>query len=515
MRWSVPAVILSGGLALRLGWLLLPAGRPDGDEAVFGLMALQIAEGRDYPLYCWGAHYGGALASYLGAAVFRLVGVSTAAFRSVTLPFVAGYLIVTYAVARLALDARSARVALLFAAVPPAIPLAYSLKIGGYAELLCIGGALLLLTFRLPSDRIGARPLRWRLGALGFLAGFGLYTFPLILPHLAVVGGFLLTRRRWALARLGWVWLLLGFGAGVSPLVIHNLLFPFATPLRLGSRVLDVSRHEVLQSGTGIGTILGWIGRYASSLPAHLLTALGNAGPLFGLEGRLGAVLAWSLIVGAAWALVGRDATASPPGFRAEVGRWCAWLIVAVVCFAWVAGLHRPRHLVPLFSVLPIGCAALCDRWGRTRPWAAWALCLVAIGTAGWSLVVAAPIPAGAPIQPLIQTADRLGVRGVYADYDIAYVAMYASHERLLASPTAWAHGTVISDRTPEITRQVDQIPAPGYVFWRDSPQAAWFLAGLERRGIRFHRHPVGPLDLITDLSTPIRSPMFPVTEHW
>jgi hypothetical protein len=508
--------LLVGGVALRIGWLLLPAGQPDGDDAVFGLMARAIADGREYPLFCWGAHYGGTLSSYLGAALFRLIGDGTPVFRGLGLPFAAGYLVATHAVARAALGARSARIALLFAAVSPAIPLAYSVKIGGYAETLCGGALLLLLAVRLPDNASGPHPCRQSgLGGLGFLAGFGLYTFPLIIPHVMITGGFLLTRRRLALSRPGWIWLLAGFGVGLLPLMVHNAIHPFSTALRLGSRVLDVSRGEFLQSAMSIETVLGWIVRYTAALPTRLLTALGNAGPLLGLEGVPGAIVAWGLILGALWALGSRQTGPDRAPLSRDVRRCCAWLIPVATGFVWLAGLDRPRHLMPLWSVLPIGCAALCARAERIRPAVGRLLQLLMIGSAVWSLIVAAPLRAGAPVESLHRATDRLGVPGIYADYEIAYLVMYASRERLLASPIAWTQGAVISDRTPATTARVDGLPNPGYVFRHDSPQAAWFVAGLERRGITYRRHRVDSFDLITEVSRPIRSREFPVTERW
>jgi hypothetical protein len=52
----------------RAKWML------DGDEAMFGLMALHILQG-DRPIFLNGQPYMGAFQSYLGAAVFTIFGV--------------------------------------------------------------------------------------------------------------------------------------------------------------------------------------------------------------------------------------------------------------------------------------------------------------------------------------------------------------------------------------------------------------------------------------------------------
>jgi hypothetical protein len=515
VKWCIVALILSGGLLLRFAWLFTPAGLPDGDEAVFGLMAMHILNGRDYPIYCWGAHYAGALVSYLAALGFGLFGIGGLVLKGSTLLFAAGYLTVTFALAQTVLNARTARIALLFAAIPPAIPLAFSVKAtGGYPETLFLGGLVLLLTFRLPRSVSPMGIPRGHLLLLGFSAGFGLYILPLILPYLAVACTFLLLHRRHVLKRMGWAWLFAGTLGGASPMLIYNVKFPCVTLLRLGSRVLDLSRAEALAPGTDVGTAAGWLVHYASGLPARLAEILRNLAPLVGLPVVGGTVLA-SIIGTAATLSLWHNGSGEVRSVTGEaLGRYCAWLVPAVLLFAWVTGLNRPRHLLPLFSVLPLGFAPLYSRIRGSRPWAAFALLGLLLVIAGWDLVEAGPIQGGVRVAPLIQAAEQLGIRGLYADYDTAYTVMFASREGILASPTAWTH-TIISDRTPEVTRKVDLLPNPAYVFPPGSTEAAWFVQGLTRRNISFNRQAVESFAVFTDLSLPVRSRMLPINSEW
>jgi hypothetical protein len=286
------------------------------------------------------------------------------------------------------------------------------------------------------------------------------------------------------------------------------------TLLRLGSRVLDVSRAEALAPGTDGGTAAGWLVHYASGLPARLAEILRNLAPLLGVPLAGGAVVVCIIAGVAALGLWrnGRGKVLSAAG--EPLGRYCAWLVPTVLIFAWLAGLNRPRHLLPLYSVLPLGFAAVYSRIRRSRPWAARALLGLLLVNAGWDLIGAGPIPGGVRVAPLIQVAEQLGIRGLYTDYSTAYEVMFASRERILASPTAWAD-SVISDRTPEVTRQVDLLPNPAYVFPRGSAEAAWFVQGLARRNISFARHAVESFVLFTDLSLPVRSRMLPVSSDW
>jgi hypothetical protein len=512
-RIALPLIVLAG-LLLRLAWFLAPAGALDADEAVFGLMAIHILQGRDYPLYCWGAHYAGAIVSYIAAAGFSLFGTNALVLKSATLPFAVGYLAATYGLARTCLDDRGARLALLFAAVPAAIPLAFSVKAtGGYPETLCLGGLALLLAFRFPRNPPVSYPVRTHLFLLGLTSGFGLYILPLILPYLGVAVLFL-ALHRWPLLRSHSPWLLAGGCLGVSPLLVHNLLFPFATLLRLGSRVLEVSRQDALQASWSVALPFGWLMDHAGHLPGRLPALLGDVGPLLGLTISGGAVIGGAILVITAAALWRTRASSDPGGGDAPFGIWLACLMPAILLFAWLTGLNRPRHLVPLYSVVPIGLSGVCAQIRMASPrLARFAVAAVLLG-AGADIIAAAATPSTTSVEELHHALRARGIRAVYTDYWITYPLMFTSRETVLATPTGWADGPV-SDRTPEITHQVDRLTSPAYVFLRSRPEADWFAQGLQRRDVAFRRVAIAEFDVFTDLSTSVRSASLPVTRGW
>lgn len=514
-----PAVLILVlfGLALRVAWFFTPAGYPDADEAVFGLMALHIQQGREHPLYFWDAHYGGTAASYLAAVGYSLIGMGAPALKSATLPFVAGYLCATYGMARLLLDARSALVALAVAAVPPATALTLSVKAaGGYPETLCFGSLVLLLAFRLPASAQSAHDLRRHLALLGLVGGFGLYIFPLIIPYLVVAGWFLYRHHRPALSKGNLAWLVAGGLAGVSPMLVYNLQHSGATVLRLGSRVFNVSRADAASAVDNPAMVITWLGQYVVGLPEHLASVVRNVGPLLDLDGATGLVVAWSLLGAGMLALARQRPETGSTSTDAPLGRWCALVAPVTLVFAWVAGLDRPRHLSPLFSLLPLGIAALYGKIAARRRILAHGLLVLVLAASAWTLAAEASRWPVKPVEPLVETMRQLDIRGAYADYEIAYLTMFATREAVLASPTAWSQAAgLLVDRTPEITREVDRLPNPAYVFFHDRDEALWFAEGLARRRIAFDRRRVGEFELFWNLSVPVRSADLPVSRGW
>jgi len=514
VRWCLPVSIAGCGLLLRIAWFFTPNGAPDADDAVFGLMALSILDGRDYPIYFWQAHYAGAVVAYLAALEYWLFGYGAGVLKSATLPFAAGYLAVTYALALRLFDRNAALVALLCAAIQPAIPLAYSVKPVEYPVIICLNGLVLLLAFNLPKEAVCSRDVYGWFALLGFVIGLGFYVSPLIVPCVSVAILFVLRHRHQVLDRMGWCCFFAGGLIGVSPMLVYNVQNPLATFLRLGSRVLNVSKTEVLHLETNGLTVLGWIAHYVSDLPAQFMTLVQNLGPLLGLDLPGGAVVACLVVVGTSLALWHHGGSHSRMEAGVVLGRWCALVIPAALVFVWMFGLNRPRHLVIIYSVLPLGIAALYARVRATRPWGAGMLLTTLLLVAGADLLQMARIPRQS-VAPLIEAAQRMGSQALYADYETAYQVMFVTRQAILVSPTAWSDSGVIADRTPHITQQVDVLLNPVYVFEQNTPQAAWFAEGLTRRGISFTRVTIDHFELYANLSAPIRSSALPVHKAW
>lgn len=113
-------VVLLVGLASRLPQLLSPHLILDGDEAIVGLMAKHITEGKPVTLYFYGQKYGFAyLEALAGAISFKLFGLGALQLKSAMLVFWLGALAFFYlAAAKLTTPFRGFLLALLFALFP-------------------------------------------------------------------------------------------------------------------------------------------------------------------------------------------------------------------------------------------------------------------------------------------------------------------------------------------------------------------------------------------------------------
>src|SRR5205085_5765845 len=133
------------------------------------------------------------LEAFSAAGVFLLVGSSSLALKLVPLVYSLGFLILSAVLARRLFGDGPAVLTAGYLVLPPAMWAVWSTKArGGYAELLFLGEALLLVSLWLAERR---RPI-W--GALfwGALGGLALWTHLLAVVYLVPAAVFVGARRR-------------------------------------------------------------------------------------------------------------------------------------------------------------------------------------------------------------------------------------------------------------------------------------------------------------------------------
>lgn len=456
----------------------------DADEAVGALMALHIAQAREFPLMTWGAHYAGALVSYIGAALFQIFEPSLSVFRLATLPLSLIGIAGVAAAAHRLWGGVAALIAAIWLALGPPLLLTFSTRaIGGYPELLCFGGLALFLA----SDLGQASSRRHRWASLGAVAGFGTYSYPLLLPLVAAT--FWVLRRhlgrlpvRAPLALAG------GFLVGVSPLLAYNLLQPAASALRLAGRVLDISRAE-LASGDLATLAISKLGAYAAGVGGTVLRLFEQAPALLGLP--FGVWLSAPLLVAVAGGWVLSASRSHNAGASSQLGfDLVRASVVATIVFLGLLRLDRPRHLVVLYPVVALALgvmlATVAARWRAAATTA-----LAALLVSNMVSAVGA-IPRGPSFPELRRWLDAEQVRHVYTDYHIAYPLTFLSGETIVASPAA---GPVNVERYPAYTQEVAAAPRLAYVFIEGSEASAVFRREMGRRGEAMGSRAVGGFD--------------------
>jgi hypothetical protein len=443
LRWAtlVPAVVVVLTLFRSAMFVFRAQLSFDSDQAVFGLMAKHLIEGRAFPLFMYGQNYVLAVESWLAAPVFLIAGVSVAAlkFPLLLINIAVGLLLVALLRRETGLGAAAALIAsLVFVLAPPGTSAALLDATGGNVEPF-LYVLLLWLTRRHPA---------WfgLILGVGFLqrefAAFGAIAIVLI----QIARGAWRDREEWqrglrALRIFVEVWLAaqflrqmssaLGPGSDASDVVKGNNLTNALGRLCFDPRAL----------GTGIAGIVtvhwprlfGTVRRPVADFNIQTTAMQGWpwSGPLFG-------VLLLVLI-----ARIAVHARASEAWWKQY--EFCGYLILVGALSALACALTRCGDVTVLhYDLLSIAGAVGLAAWGlgvESCPWirrlemaglVCWAILSAAAHAQVWDEYMGHPPVADKVL--IMRSLEARGIRYARSDYWIAYYVTFLSNERIIVA---------------------------------------------------------------------------------
>jgi 4-amino-4-deoxy-L-arabinose transferase-like glycosyltransferase len=174
-------ILLIFHFAYRFFLLSIDAFPFNSDEAIVGLMAKHILEGKHF-LYFYGQSYMGSLDAYLIAIGFRLLGEKVFVIRLVQIILYAISIVFVYLfIAKAFKNNQMAFLGSLFFVFPPVNVVLYTtVTLGGYGEALLIGIVGFYLS-EIILEKIGDKNVMSFVLLQGFLVGLGLFVNPLSL----------------------------------------------------------------------------------------------------------------------------------------------------------------------------------------------------------------------------------------------------------------------------------------------------------------------------------------------
>jgi hypothetical protein len=185
--WGCLVALAAIAVVSRLPQLLSPNLLLDGDECTLGLMAKHLVQGKEFPIFFWGQHYGlVSVEAAAGALAFLIVGTNALALKLAMLAlWTAGVLFLFLAQSRILGNTRSFWITSVLLLSPAWA--VWSMKArGGYITSFTAAAALLWL---LVQDRERQAIARWVMaGALSFVIYLAQPLWlPGVLPILVVV----------------------------------------------------------------------------------------------------------------------------------------------------------------------------------------------------------------------------------------------------------------------------------------------------------------------------------------
>lgn len=504
--YAILFAIVIVGLIPRAHLLLISHAVIDADEAIVGLMAKHINEGRPFPIFYYGQQYMGSIEPLFAALSFRLLGMSSFALKVVPLVFSLIHIGLVYLLARRFTSRFGARVAALLTALAPVGLIHWSIMArGGFIELVVLGTAAFIIfcdILRSHAPRLSA------FFALGLVLGLGWWMNNQIVFFMAPIGLLSLVEfpRCYGVRRsIRWMGAALtGFFMGGAPFWYANLTSRprWQTFETLTKKQTDTSFFDHLYGyfNEALPIIFGarrfWSDEDLFPGAALILGGLVLVSLLLTVRhwGSLDGVMRSERPVGSQFALVLLFLFAVPVIFSAS-------------SFGWLS--KAPRYLLPLYSVLyvvvGIAAAYLMGRKGVAAKAASLALvgsflvCNLASNYLGG---------AEAPGQPFVFQGQRVaddhaqlyrwldarGYRHIRTNYWIGYRIAFETEERI----TFTRFGTPRTFRIPEYE-------LIGLEYGDDAPmvlvprEAALVKNELRAKGYQFIETAVGGYEVIEE----------------
>ena len=490
-RERLAIVVLASLLGVSVSWVLATRRIPDSsDQAIVGLMAQHILDGRGHPVFYFGSTYAGSLEAHWVALVFRLLGTSKAAYRLAIGAMLVLSVGCVWAFTRKLFGPRAAFYGTTYLALPPFFFLYKGLTSdGAYISVQLVAVAVLAAAvWQAETVDCGRGSIGPSL-ALGFAIGLGVWITPVTC---AVSAGAMLWLVLAGAVRPFWrsvSGLALGAAVGSFPWWLWNLRHDWAS---------------VRSSEMGLEGAVGLARNLVSVARTSLAVLTGAAQPLWKGDPLAPYPGAWP-IVGVLLVVLLLPLVA--PDSRRD-RRLGLLALTAAIVLAVGSASHRfvpkePRYFVSLFVILPplLGAgiaAALRHRWRGI-------VALVALGgvllTNTGSLAMAKrhvtvddEYEVTAPIDDLLETLRTSGIRHLYANYWTSYRIAFESDEEILATPLRADDAVRIEDHE----RAVSASPRPAVVLL--PPSSGCFEKHLLERKAPFQKVTSGTFGIFMGL---------------
>jgi len=452
-------------ITTRILYLFSPAGQSgDADEAVFGMMAQEIAALRDFPIYCWQAQYAGAPVSYFAAIIFTFFGSGFVQLHLAMLPAALLTPILFYLVYRRMFGSTEAMVGALFLVFCPFLVLRYTMAaLGGYGETYLGTALIILISWKIKKDEGTNNTSCWAF-ILGVICGFFFYVLFLILPAIlafALPAVYLAKKRR----KPAILPFSLGGVLGSMPMIIYNIAERGGTFVRAAGRSLSIGRDAIHTPITElIGDVLSkklvylttWIVDAPRVLGQYVLPDFFGNVTLEPIGLILGIILIWFGIL----------VFVKVPGPKTYYARQFSVFLIFLILFQWVADLNRARHMLPLLAVIPVALFTITENYSFLKKLAIVALSLICgLQVIGWhaKMQVSFFDP-----EPVVTLMKEKGIREFYGSYWTSYPIMFASEGAIIGSPMLLPKNEILSDRRPDYTEKLRKSLSPAFVFSDD-----------------------------------------------
>lgn len=478
----------------------------EGDEAIVGLMAKHITQGKSNPVFVYGQDYMGSLEAYTAAVVFLVNGYSVKSLKYAPFVFSMLLIIAIFFLIKSYCGFYVSICAALFAAVPPYLIVKWSLApTGGHIENYFFSIVILYLIFKyIQTEK------KFFLHLFALTSGFAFWVNPF---SIFVFAGFafyyfLLTPKTASQKISGYLFILLLFTIGSCPLTLYNINHNFITFKKLAGFFLGISAGDYNSSSNIIITV---IEKFTSMLILIIPGFFKLTGYLFE---SLGNYYFDSLIYMLAIVWYCKQAYKKKDKFGYMM---IIYIIIITLAMSISKRANRDRYLIIFFPAVIVSCSYILQNiinHGNYKKKIIFAVIVFLLFISNFAAIAANDKKNEiknfyVKINKTINFLQEKNIQYIFADMYIAYPLSFLSEEKIIASPAA---GFYNEDRIPEYTEKVLGNNGNVFIFYDRFNSSRVLCSGLKNLGISFSFLKIDDFDIIYGLTKPLDISKIPLS---
>lgn len=442
----------------------------NSDEAIVGLMAKHMLEGKPIPIFFYGQVYLGSLDAMFTTLVFSIFGVSVFAIHITQFFLYLISIVVSYYLAyEVSQQKRVALIVAFLVAIPNLLVLHYTfLALGGYTELFILSNIVYLLGWQVTIER---STTWWRWLSLGLAAGLGWWIHGGILVSLAIVGLMGLWHFRIDKSKL-YLLALIGFLLGSVVWWVYNFQHDWAALRFLfENNLIDNSTQPEDQAcctpyqKSVIGLLLaGVLAGFREPWGSDFFVTLFSLAALV-----IYMILITRFIVKERyqWYLA-RSQTSFP------VRYWVILVITIMIIVIMVSGLYDPsgRYLLPITTPLMIGIALGINDMRKVNRFVASLMLTLLVAFHGTTVLQF--VEAHRPINQMHDQHEEAVIEFLldqnlvygYSDFWTSFRLIFVSNEEIIISSLLPYDENGYKTFSNRYEPYVDEVNEAEHVFW-------------------------------------------------
>jgi hypothetical protein len=473
-----------------------------GDDAIWGIMSMDILQGKTLPIFFYGAHRTGSLETYFTAIFFALGGGATYVYHLSRIIIFAPFVLVVYfTVLTITNDKKLSFITSLWAIFPSYYFVYTTATCPGYLFLLISSSLIFLISLPLQTKKIdNKKTLYFYLFLCGFISGFAFWLHQLSLSFILVINLFLLIKIKKEYPSKIFAYSLfivfVSFVLGSLPLIIHNIKHEFHNIKIMFGFLFDISgRDEYARLGL-LSVIKKSLILKTSGYGVGLFARLSiMASVILGVQRDLTGIYSlMNLLIMVIWGILFLLSLYHLLSGKVEcTNRKSIYILLAVSVMVFIPGFTQDRYLLPFYFIIPVLISLTLKNLSKKILFPL-IIFLIILNIFSIKKVftkeLEVSIPENNPIVTFLQ--EKHLTRG-YAEHNVAYPIIFLSQEKIIMSTLG---APPFYNDIPRFNKEVERSSDIFYIYPKTDLLDKTLKGYLQKTGISYQVQQIGKFNI-------------------